>query len=186
MVKRMLGEIEWPREFILELRVEEYRLVQIIDEIGRSRKGGITDVCWRMVYYAKQVLERHPISIVEIGGGVGQFYAVMRALGYTGDYYISDLPSVMLFQNAYLRAVHYETGLHTSQVLHFDFCVSFYALGEFDDELKEWYMEMVVSKCPHGFALWNPHSGASAEVPFECTIKDEYPLLNPGNKQLEW
>jgi hypothetical protein len=107
-------------------------------------------------------------------------------MGYKGDYFIQDLPEVMMFQNAYLRAVRYETKLNMEQKLHFDFCVSLYALGEFDDDTKAWCTELIVNKCPHGFVLWNPHSGASEEIGFPCTIQDEYPLLNPGNKQLEW
>lgn len=187
MVKRMLGDFVWPEEFQVPLDVSTRILLTTIDNIGRSVPlADISGPCWRMIYYAKQVLERKPPSIVEIGGGVGQFYAVMRALGYKGDYYISDIPDVMLFQNAYLRAINYETKLNTSQKLRFDFCVSFYALGEFDDETKDWYIELVVKKCSHGFVIWNPHSGASPAVNFPCSIRDEYPLLSPGNKQLEW
>jgi hypothetical protein len=70
--------------------------------------------------------------------------------------------------------------------VHFDFCVSLYALGEFDDDTKNWYIQSIVKNCLHGFILWNPHSGASEEVTFPCTVTDEDPLLAKGCKQLEW
>ncbi len=183
MVQRMLGEIEW--EAALPA-IGDIGLLTKIDNIGRSRPSGISGTCLRMLYYADQVLQQNPKSIVEIGGGVGQFYAVLRVLGYKRDYYIFDLQEVKEFQNAYLTAVENQTGLSLSQRLNFDFCVSFYALGEFDDETKDWYIESVVKKCPHGFMIWNPHSGASENISFECTVADENPLLHPGNKQLTW
>ncbi len=183
MVQRMLGEIQWPGPLTGNIDLE---LLARIDNIGRSVPREISGTCWRMIYYAGLVLDRNPKSIVEIGGGVGQFYAILRALGYTRDYYIFDLQEVKEFQAAYLRQVEGQTGLSLSQRLQFDFCVSFYALGEFDDELKDWYIESVVKKCAHGFVVWNPHSGASDVINFACTVTDEYPLLSPGNKQLEW
>ena len=144
----------------------------------------------RMIYYAKQILKRNPPTIAEIGGGVGQFYATLRALGWKGKYWIFDIEEVRQFQHMYLSAISVMTGLELEQD-NFEvntFCVSFYALGEFDDELKQWYIDNVVSKCPHGFVIWNPHSGASSEIDFgrPVTITDEYPLLAEGNKQIEW
>jgi hypothetical protein len=186
MVQRMLGDFEWPEQFKSKLEPKLQELLIQIDDVGREKKGFISGVCWRMIYYARQVMQREPPSIVEIGGGAGEFYAVLRALGYEGEYYIYDLSRVKAFQYSYLRTLGYRTKLYLKQHRYFDFCVSFYALGEFDDILKSSYIETVLNKCEHGFVLWNPHSGASAEIPFPCTMIDEYPLLDPGNKQLEW
>lgn len=183
MVQRMLGEIRWPEPVPQGIDIE---LLTKIDNIGRSQASGISGIVLRMIHYAQKVLERDPPSIIEIGGGVGQFYASLRALGYQGEYYIADLPEVQAFQRRYLQEVEWQTGLRLPQTLHYDFCVSFYALGEFDDETKAWYIENVVKKCPHGFVIWNPHSGASDVINFPCRVTDESPLLNPGNKQLEW
>lgn len=186
MVKRMLGEIVWteptPHDFDLELLTR-------IDNIGRSLPSGISGTCLRMVYYAQQVLQRNPASIVEIGGGVGQFYAVMRTLGYAGRYFIFDLPEVKEFQRAYLSEVARQTGLSLPFFQYpksYEFCISFYALGEFDDETKAWYIENVVKKCTHGFVIWNPHSGASQEINFPCRISLQYPMEHEDCKQLEW
>src|SRR4026208_312550 len=97
MVKRMLGEIEWAEEFMPNVTGEQFQLLEIIDNIGRRQNEDISGTCWRMVYYAKMILKRNPTDIIEIGGGSGQFYAVMRAMGFVGDYYIYDIPSVKQF-----------------------------------------------------------------------------------------
>lgn len=186
MVRRMLGVIHWPEPIPQGIDLE---LLTRIDNIGCSQPSwhSISGTALRMIHYAQKVLERNPSSIVEIGGGVGQFYATLRALGYTGDYYIMDLSEVVAFQHLYLAEVERQTGLSLPLTAHgFDFCVSFYALGEFDDETKIWYIENVVTQCPHGLVIWNPHSGASDIINFPCRVTDESPLLRSGNKQLEW
>jgi len=186
MVKRMLGEIQWPLPIPQDIDLE---LLTRIDNIGRSRPSGISGTAARMIHYAQKVLERNPRFIVEIGGGVGQFYATLCALGYTGRYFIFDLEGVKAFQDSYLSEVERQTGVLLPRFQNpqaYEFCVSFYALGEFDDATKAWYVEHVVRKCPHGFVIWNPHSGASDMIDFPCRVTDESPLLHPGNKQLEW
>lgn len=187
-VQRMLSEVDidlFPAYYNM---LPNYDLFKRIDNIGRVNYRDISGTCLRMIYYAKTVLDLNPASIAEIGGGVGQFYAILKALGYEGDYYIYDLPEVEMFQNKYLRIVRERTGLFLpqKQLDKYDLCVSFYALGEFDDEWKAWYIENVLSKCERGFIIWNPHSSATPEVPFKCKIEDEYPLTGEGNKQLTW
>lgn len=186
MVKRMLGNVDMQvfHEEIESMEQEEWNTLYDIQCIGGDWLGGIMA---RMIYYAQQVLQQNPKAICEIGGGVGQFYAVLRALGYTGTYFIYDLPEVVEFQKKYLAEVEKRTGLNTKQVFcGFDFCVSFYCLGELDDDTKKKYIEEVVKKCPHGLIVWNAHSGASDEITFPCKIEPEYPLTAPNNKLLTW
>src|SRR3989304_5582675 len=52
MVKRMLSEdVEFPVELRPGLSMDEVERIAVIDQIGRGSVG-ITDVAWRMVYYA--------------------------------------------------------------------------------------------------------------------------------------
>lgn len=188
-VVRMLGEID-PLKYIDEIGqypLEILDLIKTIDNIGR-KPGSVSGTGLRMLYYAEKVLKIGASSIVEIGGGAGEFYALLRAIGYGGDYMIMDLPRVMEFQRRYLTEVARQTGLNLDLVFldKYDACVSFYALGEFDDEVKEYYVREVVNKCAHGFIVWNPHSGASSEIPFPCKVSPEYPMNHPDCKQLEW
>lgn len=185
-VKRMLGEVDFRLFPNLKLTDPEAETVVEIMQIGNGLlwfKG----IIFRMVYYAQKVLKQNPSHICEIGGGVGQFYAVLRALGYKGKYFIFDLPEVKEFQRKYLDEVEKRTGLECPlEYGEFDFCCSFYCLGELDDETKEWYVENVVKKTPHGLIIWNPHSGASDKITFPCEVSDEYPLTSPGNKMIVW
>jgi hypothetical protein len=185
MVKRMLGEI-WGDTFpLLCTPPLEYQMERIL-KIA-SLGGEFLGNTWRMVYYAQKVLKANPSHICEIGGGVGQMYAVLRALGYEGKYFIFDLPEVKEFQRKYLDEVTKRTGLNTDlEYGDFDFCYSGYAWGEFDEETKEWYRLEIIKETPHGLIIFNPHSGASKEIGFDCRVEDEYPLTSPGNKLLTW
>jgi hypothetical protein len=192
-VHRMLGHINDPTPFVSYLSDKQIDLIRTIDQIGRSNTSiqPITGTAWRMVYYAKKVLKQKPEAIYEIGGGCGQFFATMCALGYRGNFWIHDLTPVQAFQKKYLAEVSKQTGLDCTLRYHDHtqednlFCCSFYALGEFDDETKKSYLYSI-KEFKHGFIIWNPHSGASKEITLECTVEDEYPLTCEGNKQLTW
>lgn len=192
MVRRMLSE-DLEDLFLDKVEFEFgelYDLIEKIDNIGRGTSTYISGACVRMVYYAQTVLKQNPSHIVEIGGGVGQFYAILRALGYQGEYFIYDRPKVQEFQRYYLKEVEQQTGLSLPLTTgEYDYCVSFYALGEFSDELKSWYFDNVIDKVPHGLILYNPHSGASPEVPLskhEFIITPEEPTTHPNNKMIVW
>lgn len=186
MVRRMLGEVDRDWAISAYGLPEDSRLLEQIDNIGRRQWKPLSGVALRMIHYARRILEAKPTSIVEIGGGSGQLFAILRALGFKGEYYIYDLLEVKEFQYAYLREVEKQTGLRLNQDLRHEFCVSLYALGEFDDETKRWYVEEVIGKCRHGLVVWNPHSRASSEIPFPCEVEDEFPSLHHGNKVLTW
>lgn len=193
-VKRMLGEPDkqlWRQAFSAEespdLTVDQCMVLQTIDNIGREKPTNIDGRCIRMMYYAQRVLARNPSSICEIGGGVGQFYATLRVLGYKGDYTILDISEVKKFQRDYLNEVRNRTGMGVdSFVVGLDMIVSFYALGEFDNETRESYRELI-SNSPHGYIAWNPHSGASDSLSiFENHDIKVTPGIEPGISIIEW
>lgn len=206
MVKRMLGDISLdlfgPLVDLQSIPHDIRKMLFIIDTIGtrwsETDTLSMSGTGLRMIYYAQKVLAMKPTSIIEIGGGVGEFWAILGALGYKGIYKIYDLPEVEDFQNKYIMEVERRTGLQLLPQgelfrLHpvtiekdTDLCVSFYALGEFTDEMKLHYFRNVISRCKHGLIIWNPHSGASKEIPFECSVTPEYPLTHPDNLQLIW
>lgn len=189
MVKRMLGETNkgmW-RNICDPIDLDTGETIQTIDAIGSEQYGDISGTCWRMIYYAQQTLKRNPSSICEIGGGVGQFYAILRALGYKGYYYIYDLPEVEKFQESYLREVKQQTGLNVIQsyMEGYDLFTSFYALGEFDDSTKQCHIPLI-NACNHGYVVWNAHSGASDDLfIFKHDIKVT-PGIEPGIKIIQW
>lgn len=193
MVQRMLGEPDPVPYYLanawLENNVILLSSLRVLDNIGRTVPGEISGAGWRMIHYANQVMHRDPPSIVEIGGGVGEFYAILRLLGWAGTYYIYDLPQVKAFQTTYLKVATKVCGIPFPQrkLRKWDFCCSFYALGEFDHGLRQWYMHNVVEKSAHGLMIWNPHSGADPTLPdFPWVVKGEFPLTHDGNKELTW
>jgi hypothetical protein len=164
-----------------------------IDLIGYGRTVPVPAIfpefaTLRMIHYAQQILKRNPSSICEIGGGVGQFYAILRALGYKGTYRIMDLPEVQDFQHKYLEEVAKQTGLNTELdpgFVAYEMLISFYALGEFGDKEKQEYSSITQS-VPHGYIAWNPHSGASDDLSlFKHDIKVT-PGIEEGVKIIEW
>ena len=192
MVKRMLGEPDvktWSKTVNEAIFPATWDMIYKIDHIGRKSGGLITGMCLRMMYYAIQVIKIGPMSILEIGGGVGQFYAILRALGYKDEYLISDIDDVEIFQHKYLKKVADMTGLDTEQsspMFNYDLLVSFYALGEFDDKTKQHY-KGVIKFCKHGYIAWNPHSGASDDLSIfdshKITVTDG---VEPGIKIIRW
>lgn len=189
MVKRMLGDTPMEDGYILYNGGPEVPVLHKIYMIGYTEKSRPFNYEFeRTVKYAYEILKRNPSSICEIGGGVGQFYAILRALGYKGKYWIEDLLEVKHFQNQYLYEVSKQTGLNTEQILTTDceIVVSFYALGEFDDQRKKRYFDLAINKCDHGYIAWNPHSGASDDLSlFKHDIKVT-PGIEPGIKIIEW
>jgi hypothetical protein len=190
-VRRMLGEPDaalWGRsikEFIPE---ENHDKFYEIDRIGRKDDKILSGMAVRMIYYAMEVMKRNPSSICEIGGGVGQFYAILRALGYKGKYWIFDLPEVRRFQYQYEAEVEKVTGLSMKETFEppFDMLVSLYALGEFDNETKQLY-ETIIDARPHGYIAFNPHSGASDSLSiFENHNIKVTPGIEPGISIIEW
>lgn len=187
-VTRMLGEVD--PDLYASLLPSLPSILHVVDSLGYpGGRKGLSGVCLRMAYWGLRVLEQKPSAIVEIGGGVGQQFAVLRALGYRGRYYIMDLPAVQQFQLHYLAQIERETGLSFQQHPQrppFDFVLSCYALGEFDDATKDRYIQDVVRQSRHGLVVWNPHSGASPDISFPCQVEDEHPQTYPGNKVLTW
>lgn len=188
----MLGEVDFYQwlDYLKSITDEESELVKKIDSIGIVDKKScvVTSICYRYTYYAQQILQRNPISIVEIGGGVGQFYATLRALGWNGFYHIVDIPEVMAFQEEYLDYVSEQTGLDLAlnPSVSPKMLVSFYALGEFDDETKESYRQLITDS-PHGYIVWNPHSGANDDLSiFSAHDIKVTPGLEPGITIIEW
>lgn len=177
-VKRMLSEVDgWDWINGVALDTEEANVFHKIYSLG----GNFWGICSRMAWYAQRILKLNPTSIIEIGGGVGQFFAILRALGYKGHYVIYDLPEVKDFQSKYLDEASKLTGINVIQSApaEIDLCVSFYAFGEFDDELKLCYIENPIKKCKRGYMAFNPHSGASDDLSiFPFPVKSE-----PGREE---
>lgn len=170
------------------LQLQNVYLINKIGSVSLATEAR-TGPTIRFVHYAREILKRNPSSICEIGAGVGQFYATLLALGYKGQYCIEDLKEIRQFQVKYLEEVHKRTGLklNWSKTMEpEEMLVSFYALGEFDDETKRSHQQLIDSS-KRGYIAWNPHSGANDDLSiFDSHNITVTPGLEPGIKIIEW
>ena len=212
-VKRMIGILEADGTFFtitkdLHIPWDE---IERIDNIGSPEifeliNGyKISPITLRYVYYANEILghiSRGDIKIVEIGGGYGGLCSMIFCLAKSrginiSKYSIYDLPNVREFQKHYLNSIGVNNVdfLDSSNLDNFtgiyNYCISFYALGEFDDSTKNNYIEKVVSKVSAGFILWNPHQGEDQsginllnKYHPNMRISKEFPLTGQYNLQI--
>lgn len=165
----------------------------------------------RYVYYANKILntlkDNKDIRIVEIGGGYGGFCAIMHLLARfrnitIAKYDIYDLSEAQKLQRKYLGITMAKSPFGIQNIAFLDsnniegyncqhnFCISFYALGEFATPIKNKYIDSVVSKTEHGFILWNPYEedkeGENLLKQYHpnLQITEEDPLTGPNNLEI--
>lgn len=165
----------------------------------------------RYVYYANKILnilkDNKDIRIVEIGGGYGGLCAIMHLLARfrnitIAKYDIYDLPEAQKLQRKYLGITIAKSEFGIKNIAFLDsnnveayncqhnFCISFYALGEFNMPVKNNYIDNVVSKTEHGFILWNPYEedkdgeNLLKQYHSNLQITEEDPLTGPNNLEI--
>lgn len=219
-VIRMIGLEDDHQQFaplIQNLEIP-WKDIETIDRIGKPpvciviNSCKISGVCLRYIYYADKILKKlseiDARIVLEIGGGYAGLFSVLSLIkNYRrikiDNYTISDLPESNAFHFKYLKETVGDSiirGFNSTVINHikenktnFQYIISFYALGEFDNKTKEDYIHNVISKIPHGFIVWNAHSGAD-DTGIELikkyhptlVVQPENPLTSPGNIQLTW
>ena len=218
-VKRMIGTSSLEGLFISEDQNLPWSEIEKIDQIGNPPETEVilnsyrvSTITLRYVYYANRILELikdyQRIRIVEIGGGYGGMCAILNCLAKNkkikiDEYAIYDLNGVQEFQNYYLSQVKLtsDIGINLVNFLdskdldafngNYDYLISFYALGEFDDTTKYAYINKVISKVKNGFILWNPHRskdeiGEKLLLRYHpnAMVKKEDPLTSDHNLEI--
>lgn len=194
-VRRMLScdlDVDY-RDALAELDFKQWAAIRTLDGIGMGQEQSdhITSAGARFVHWALQILKRQPTSIIEIGGGCGQLYATLRTLGWKGSYRTIDQPRVIEFQERYVtRAAELlGWGVYWLDIdIAKSMLVSFYALGEFTDEIRQHYVDTVIRHCSSGLIVWNPGDYATKEPPFSWPYEmaPEVPLTGEGNQVISW
>lgn len=218
-VKRMVGTSSLEGLFISNNSDLPWDEIQKIDQIGNPPETervlkiyDISTISLRYVHYANKILDiikNYPeIRIVEIGGGYGGMCAILNCIAKyrkikIDSYGIYDLKGVQEFQNYYLKKINQTTDIGIKSVDFLDsnnldlftesynYIISFYALGEFDEETKYNYISKVISKIKNGFILWNPHrskdtKGEDLLLSYHpnADIKKEEPLTSEHNLEI--
>jgi len=134
------------------------------------------------------------VRIIEIGGGYGAQAVILLELAKTfnlniEDYCIIDLEEVTYLQNKYLTAVKKEKDVECLTIeelnldKNFNFLISNYAFGEFNDHWKNLYIDRVIKRIAHGYLIWNFSSHSNKIHEFflnlpKVQIEEEKPQTN--------
>lgn len=109
------------------------------------------------------------ISVIEIGGGYGGQCKILSDICLQFNinirkYTIIDLEHVSKLQNKYLQMLNVDNFVTISNTNciglldnEYDLFISNYALGEFDTEVQNFYIDNVLSKCSKSFITWNTY-----------------------------
>lgn len=105
------------------------------------------------------------IDIVEVGGGYGGQCKILFDLSIIYDiniksYTIIDLSDVSDLQKKYLDKLGYVDKIHYQKsnnitIKNYDFFISNFALSEFVDEVRDFYIENVLKYSKYYYMVWN-------------------------------
>lgn len=190
-----------------------WKELELADSIGNPLEKNkildynISNISLRYIYYANKILDlinSTNVKFVEIGAGYGGLCSIINIIARyrnikIDEYAIYDLPEVQQFQKHYLKTLFKSidifnfldcNSLNTFSG-NYDFCISCYALGEFDNETKANYIVNVISKIKNGLIIWNPHKekdpiGESLLLQYHPNLKskEEYPLTSKFNLEI--
>lgn len=89
--------------------------------------------------------------IVEFGGGYGAMCAIVKRLGFTGDYYLFDFPEFLLLQQYYLSQIKQDENVHFKVMdnnrfpvppAQVDLFIACFSLSEAERELRDAFFGM--------------------------------------------
>lgn len=146
----------------------------------------------RYVMFALEILEHmrgknlKEVDVVEIGGGYGGQACMMYLLSKDikiKSYTILDLPEVNNLQKHFIKEWNSELDVTCTTLESFtgspNFLISNYALGEFDKDTQNTYIEKLVKNVEHGFICWNFSPGNQEIHPYFDTIERDVVEENP-------
>lgn len=146
----------------------------------------------RYVMFALEILEHmrgknlKEVDVVEIGGGYGGQACMMYLLSKDikiKSYTILDLPEVNNLQKHFIKEWNSELDVACTTLENFtgspNFLISNYALGEFDKDTQNTYIEKLVKNVEHGFICWNFSPGNQEIHPHFDTIERDVVEENP-------
>ena len=126
------------------------------------------------------------IDVVEIGGGYGAQACIIYLLSKDikiNSYTILDLPEVNNFQKHFVKEWDSSLNIKCTTLENFtgnpNFLISNYALGEFNKQTQDCYIDNIVKKLDHGFICWNFSPGNQKIHSYFDTIETEMVEENP-------
>lgn len=137
------------------------------------------------------------ISIVEIGGGYGGQYTVLRQLFEPKQYTFIDLQAPLKLIQKYTNALGLDDiplefiESKDLKIIESDLVISNYAVSECNKETQDLYLDKIINHCKHGYMTYNNFNGYShQEFISRCNIPvkvfNEQPQTGPKNVLLTW
>lgn len=142
----------------------------------------------KILEYVKQN-SKDEIDIVEIGGGYGGQCKILYDLFKVNNiriksYTIIDLDGVSKLQNKYLTKLGLTNIITLSNTEcieklynNYDLCISNYALGEFEKNIQNFYINNVLLRCQRHFITWNTYPVHDYFI--FSNLVEESPQTNP-------
>lgn len=151
---------------------------------------------FRYIYHSFLILahmKEKCVNMVEIGGGYGGLCLYLYKLAplfniEIQSYTIFDIEHVIDLQKKYLTQFNISINTYTLDsnytIKDNSFLISNYAFSEISDSLQKTYIQKVISKCNHGFLVWNhinlyefTHHTIHSEIERPTTSKTDHKNL---------
>ena len=179
-----------------------YEIIKANDSIGQPNTIKYTEEIqcsptnFRYIYHSLLILNNMKekcVNIVEIGGGYGGLCLYLFKLAplfniTIQSYTIFDIDHVIDLQKIYLEQFNISINSYTLDsnytIQDNSYLISNYAFSEISDSLQKEYITKVISKCNHGFLVWNhinlyefTHHTIHSEIERPTTSKTDHKNL---------
>ena len=179
-----------------------YEIIKANDSIGQPNTIKYTEEIqcsptnFRYIYHSLLILNNMKekcVNIVEIGGGYGGLCLYLFKLAplfniTIQSYTIFDIDHVIDLQKRYLEQFNISINSYTLDsnytIQDNSYLISNYAFSEISDSLQKEYITKVISKCNHGFLVWNhinlyefTHHTIHSEIERPTTSKTDHKNL---------
>jgi putative sugar O-methyltransferase len=144
-------------------------------------------------------LNLNEFNIVEIGGGYGGQYTVLRQLFKPKHYTFVDLPQVNKLTCKYISSlklddinISYIDGTENFNEMTPDLVISNYAFSECSATVQDVYISKIINNTKHCYMIYNNQLGythtefATKINNHKVTISSELPQTHPNNVLITW
>jgi putative sugar O-methyltransferase len=204
-VSEKLGSIYYDH-ILLNEKIKSLEKFKVNDRYGTPSKveypfGSFSPTTLRYIKIVSDLsqLSLEDMDIVEIGGGYGGQYTVLRQYAKPKSYTFVDLPRVLKLQKRYIEKNNLddiELNFYNSDNLPsrtYDLVISNYAISECDTDIQDIYISKIIKNSKHGYIIHNKFRGHAVDTFIDLSTKkvkvtNENPQTNRqwDNALLTW
>jgi putative sugar O-methyltransferase len=156
--------------------IDNLNKFKINDTIGNpitffyGNKGSFSPTTLRYIKVLDDLVKHFDINkknIIEIGGGYGGQYTILKQLFTPLKYSFVDLPTVLPLTEKYLKKlnidnnVYFIDGKNKKNIYEneYDLVISNYAISECNEETQQFYIDNILINSKHGYITHNQFNG---------------------------